>query len=272
MKKILCLVLAAIMAVMAFTACGDKGGKNENTSAEAAGNTTAEVQQLDPSAKDEGVMTYAQFIEAASGTDIIVEGFIQAKQAYSETYGNTSLYLADGDGAYFAYRVACTAEEYAKFEIGAKVKVTGQKAVWSGEIEIGEGCKAEVVGTDKWTAGKLDVTSIISNTEELAKNMNKAVTVKGLEIAASTVDGDATEHAFLYKHNGTGSQGDDLYFKVKSGETVYTFVVESDLCGAETEAYKAVEALKVGDKIDIEGFLYWYNAPQIQVTGVAAAK
>ncbi len=251
MKKYFCLILAAAMMLFAFAGCGEK--------------------KVDPNAKDEGVLTYAQFIAAESGADIVIEGFIQAKQVYSENYSNTSMYLADGDGAYFAYRVACTADEYARFEIGSKVKVTGQKGEWAGEIEVAEGCKAEVVGTDKWTADALDISSIIANTDELAKNMNKAVTAKGLEVVASTVEGDATEHAFLYKSNGTGAQGDDLYFNVKAGDQTYTFVVESDLCGSDTDAYKAIEAVKIGDKIDIGGFLYWYNAPQIQVTSVSAA-
>ena len=41
--------------------------------------------------------------------------------------------------------------------------------------------------------------------------------------------------------------------------------------GADSDVYKAVEALKVGDKIDIEGFLYWYDNAQTHVTAVKAA-
>ena len=35
--------------------------------------------------------------------------------------------------------------------------------------------------------------------------------------------------------------------------------------------YAAVETLKVGDKIDVEGFLYWYSGAQPHVTKVTPA-
>ena len=47
---------------------------------------------------------------------------------------------------------------------------------------------------------------------------------------------------------------------------VYTFVVESYLRGADTEVYQAVEAFNVGDTVDITGFMYWYEGPQVHVT------
>ena len=38
--------------------------------------------------------------------------------------------------------------------------------------------------------------------------------------------------------------------------------MESYLCGADTDVYKAVKNLKVGDTVDLEGFLYWYEGVQ----------
>ena len=40
------------------------------------------------------------------------------------------------------------------------------------------------------------------------------------------------------------------------------------VCADGTEVYDAVEALKVGDVIDLEGFLYWYNGAQPHITSV----
>ena len=74
--------------------------------------------------------------------------------------------------------------------------------------------------------------------------------------------------AFLYKWDGSGTQGDDLYFKVSVGGQTYTFTVESYLCDKNTDVYKAVEALKVGDVIDMEGFLYWYEGVNPHITAV----
>jgi hypothetical protein len=47
--------------------------------------------------------------------------------------------------------------------------------------------------------------------------------------------------------------------------------VEYYLCNEETEVYKAVENLKVGDTVDLEGFLYWYEGPNPHITSVTAA-
>ena len=48
--------------------------------------------------------------------------------------------------------------------------------------------------------------------------------------------------------------------------------MESYLCDKDTDVYKAVEALKVGDVIDMQGFLYWYEGPNPHITEVKAAK
>ena len=55
------------------------------------------------------------------------------------------------------------------------------------------------------------------------------------------------------------------------GETL-TFTVKSDLCGADTEVYKAAEALSIGDVIDLEGFLYWDNGVNLHVTQITHLK
>ena len=54
-----------------------------------------------------------------------------------------------------------------------------------------------------------------------------------------------------------------------NGET-YSFTVESSLCGPDTDVYKAVKDLKIGDVVDLEGFLYWYNDPNPHITAVVA--
>ena len=46
-------------------------------------------------AKGEGVMSYQEFADAQVDDEVVIEGYLQAKQAYSEEYGNTSLYLQD---------------------------------------------------------------------------------------------------------------------------------------------------------------------------------
>ena len=273
MKKLTALILVLAMAVCCFAGC--TGGKPEtttaadNTTATPAGDSTTEgAAQVDINAKDEGVLTYAAFVALETGKEAVIEGFLQAKYDYSEGYKNPRLYLVDGDGAYYVYRYGCEADDYAKLEIGAKLKVTGSRAEYHGEIEVSDVTALEVVGTDKYVADVLDITSSLAS-EDLIKNQNRFVCVKGAEIVASTVEGK--DYASLYKYNGSGTQGDDVYFKIKVGEGTYTYLVESDFCNKDTDVYKAAEALKIGDKIDIEGYLYWYDGAQIQVTSIKAA-
>ena len=56
------------------------------------------------------------------------------------------------------------------------------------------------------------------------------------------------------------------------GDKTYNFCVESYLTGDGTDVYEAVESWKVGDVVDLEGFLYWYNAAQPHITSVKAAQ
>ncbi|MBO4931996.1 MAG: hypothetical protein J6I42_07410, partial [Clostridia bacterium] len=60
----------------------------------------------------------------------------------------------------------------------------------------------------------------------------------------------------------------DLYFNASINGATYTFVVEYYLCNETTDVYKAVQGLNVGDTIDLEGFLYWYEGAQPHVTSV----
>ena len=85
-----------------------------------------------------------------------------------------------------------------------------------------------------------------------------------------TVEESEGGAAFLYNWDGSGSadSNSDLYFNVSLNGQTYTFTVESYLCDNTTDVYKTVEGLKVGDVIDMEGFLYWYNGVNPHITNV----
>ena len=82
--------------------------------------------------------------------------------------------------------------------------------------------------------------------------------------------GEEGTAAFLYNWDGSGTEGDDLYFNVSLNGQKYTFTVESYLCGPDTDVYKAIQDLHIGDVIDMEGFLYWYEGPNPHITAVLA--
>ena len=128
--------------------------------------------------------------------------------------------------------------------------------------------KFEILDADPSYFGADDVTELVG-TDELATRMNDLVAIKGLTVAASK-DANGNDVAYLYKWDGSGSQGDDLYFNVTLGEKTYTFTVNVYMLGTgvDSEVYKTIEGLQIGQVIDIEGFLYWYNGAQPHVTSV----
>jgi hypothetical protein len=236
MKKLTALFLSLVLALSAVACGGEK----------------ADV-------KSEGVMTHAEYMAAALESEVVIEAYVQAKQSW---WDNTAtVYLQDKDGAYFVYGMACTEEEYAKIPTGTKIKVTGYKAEWSGEVEIIDATFEIMEGN--YVAKAADVTSLLG-TEELAKHQNEFVAFKGLTVEAANDNGDA----FLYNWDGSGQDGNDLYFNVSYNGQTYSFTVESYLCDNTTDVYAAVKNLKVGDVIDCEGFLYWYEGANPHITNV----
>lgn len=229
MKKIISLILAAALA-FSVCACG--------------------------AASD--AMSYSDYKAADLDAAVTIETNFQAAQAWWEKngVGVASIYAEDKDGAYFLYECKCSKEDYDKLVPGTRIRVTGYKAEWSGEVEVSDGT-LEIVKGSKYVAKAEDVTSLLGK-DELIDKQNRFISMKGLKV----------EKAALYKWDGSGSAGDDLYFDVSLNGNTYTFTVESYLCGKDTDVYKAVEGLKVGDVIDLEGFLYWYNGAQPHVTKV----
>ena len=92
-----------------------------------------------------------------------------------------------------------------------------------------------------------------------------------MTVAPST-DADGNEVAFLYKWNGSGQDGDDLYFNVELNGNTYSFTVESYLRDKDSDVYKAVKNLKVGAKIDMTGYLYWYDTVNPHIISVSNVK
>lgn len=256
MKKFLTLLLALVMA-LSIVGCGK-----------------TEDQTDDKDTPDEGgdaavtVMTHAEFDAAAVDSPVTVETYIQARQGWWEKdgVGVATFYTQADDGAYFLYNMPCSKADYDSMLVeGAKLRVYGYKTEWQGEVEIID-ATWEVLDGDTKTYEALDVTSLLG-TDELIAHQNEKVSFKGMTVAASNDAGAP----FLYNWDGSGSEGDDLYFNVTLNDTTYTFVVESYLCGPGTDVYEAVKGLNVGDVVDMEGFLYWYNGANPHITSVVKA-
>ena len=262
MKRIALLLLIAILALSCF-ACGTT--TNEET-------TTAPEQQEEPTQTptdeptqtpteeptDEpvipgvDVMTKAEYDAAELDAPVVIEAYVQAHQSWWDN--KITVYLQNEEGAYFAYEMACTEEDAAKLTKGTKIRVTGYKGEWAGEIEIMDATFEILEGN--WVAEALDVTDLLG-TDELIAHQNEFVKFTGLTIAAIS-----------YKN---GEPGDDIYVDVTYNGETYSFCVERYLTGPGTDVYEAFATLQVGDVVDMEGFLYWYESVNTHITSVKKA-
>lgn len=241
----------------AESSSADETTAADETTGEAAEGSTA------------GVMSYEEYMAAEVDTEVTVEAYVQAKQSWWED--KATVYAQSPDGAYFFYNMVCSEEDYEKLVPGTKIQVTGYKAEWSGEVEIMDGTFEFVEGGDTYVAEPMDVTELLG-TEELINHQNKLVEFKGMTVEAAGQDENGNDVAYLYNWDGSGTEGDDLYFNVSYNGQTYTFVVESYLCDSTSEVYAAVKNLQIGQTIDMEGFLYWYEGVNPNITSLTVVK
>lgn len=274
MKKGLVMALSLTL-VLSFAACGNNGTTDSSASSEEVSSVASEskddasVESTEEVSSEtentdvagETVMSYADYVAAELESPVVIEAYVQAHQSWWDN--KITVYAADEDGAYFIYNMTCSEEDSAKLVPGTKIKVTGYKTEWSGEVEIAEGATFEIED-GSYIAEATDVTDLLG-TDDLINYQNQFVSFKGM-----TVEESEGGVAFLYNWDGSGSadSNSDLYFNVSLNGQTYTFTVESYLCDNTTDVYKTVEGLKVGDVIDMEGFLYWYNGVNPHITNV----
>ncbi len=247
MKKFIALFMALTLSC-AFVGCGKNDPANGEESKKAEETVAADV-------KAEGVMTYDEYMAAELNAEVTIEAYVQATQSWWDN--KITVYAQDNDGAYFLYELACSEEDSQKLTPGTKIKVTGFKGAWEGEIEIMDATFEFVNDGKTFVADAFDVTSLLG-TDELINHQNEFVSFKGMTL-------DAVE----YKN---GEPGDDVYLTVSKDGATYSFCIERYLTGPETEVYKAVADIAPGTVVDMEGFLYWYQGPNPHITSIKVAE
>ena len=229
MKKLTAILLLLVMVVATLTACAD------------------------PSKKSEGAMTYAEYDAADLDDAVVVEAYVQDTQSWWNN--KITVYLADPDGAYFAYELACSEEDAAKLVPGTKIKITGFKTAYAGEVEIAAGATFEFGDSVTYIAPAKDLTDKFADNDALIKYQNQLASFK-----------DVTISNIEYKN---GEPGDDIYVTVTKGDATMSFCVEVYLTGTDSDVYTTVGELKAGDVVDIEGFLYWYDGANPHITKIS---
>ena len=202
----------------------------------------------DVAAKSEGVMTYEEYAAAAVDDEVVIEAYVQDTQSWWDN--KITVYAADADGAYFLYEMPCSEEDAAKLVPGTKIKVTGYKSEWSGEVEITDSEFEFVEDGTCYVAPAVEVTG----EDDLSAFMNQKVRMA-----------DMTVSKVAFKND---EPGDDIYVTLTLNDVTYEFCLEYYLNGSDEEFYNLVSGLEEGTVVDVEGYMYWYNAPNMHITAV----
>ena len=247
MKKLIAILLVLVM-VFAVAGCTKPV---ENPDASSTNTTAGTESKNDATEPKSDVMTHEEYMAAAKDAKVVVETYVQATQSWWDN--KITAYCQSKDGAYFAYELACTQDDAAKLVPGTKIKITGTKGEWSGEIEIMDGKFEFVEGGDTYIAEAFDATALLG-TDDLIKHQNEKVVFKGMTV--EKID---------YKN---GEPGDDIYVTLGLDGKSYNFCVEMYLTSPETDLYKSFATLEIGKTVDVEGFLYWYESANPHITAI----
>ena len=276
MKKKLAMALALTCAI-AMTACGGSSAPAETAAPEPTVESTVEeaapvvdesvVEAADPS-RDLYIMEYDEYLTAEVDDPVCLDVYVQAKQAWWDNKATIYAQCSEEGGGVFIYEMPISEEDYEALVPGTKIRVNGFKKIWpevDGEVEIVD-AEYSVLDEEPQVFEAIDATEFLG-TDTLVDYQNCYVSFKDMTVEA-TKDAEGNEAAYIYNWDGSGTDGDDLYFNVSKDGTTYTFTVESYLTGAGTDVYEAVKALEVGQTVDLEGFLYWYEGANPHITSV----
>ena len=231
MKKITAIALVLVM-MLSIAACAP---------------TTENPADSTPETPASTAMTHAEFLAAANNDPVEVEAYVQATQSWWDN--KIVVYAMDKSfGGYIAYNLTCTEDDAAKLTPGTKINIKGYKTFYKGMPEIAEGATFTVVeGADTFVAPAEIMTNLLGK-KELLDKVGALGAFQGLTVKSITYKNDAP--------------GDDIYVSFTLGDATYDFCVERYLTDPETDVYKAFVngEVKVGDVVDVQGFVYWYDA------------
>lgn len=260
MKKFLAISLTAAM-VLSMVACAKE---TEETTTEATEETTTveeteateaeETEAEETEAAELEVMSYDEYAAAELNSEVMIQAYVMATQSWWDN--KITAYLADNDGAYFCYEMACSEEDAALLVPGAEIIVTGFKSEWSGEVEIID-ATFEYVGQTDVVFVATDVTDLLG-TDELVDYQNQFVSFTEMEVVSVAFKND--------------EPGDDIYVTLSKDGEEYSFCLEFYLNGSDAEFYDLVSGLEAGQVVNVEGYLYWYEGANTHITSVTVVE
>ena len=234
MKKIIAFLLVLVM-MLSIAACAPTTTETPTTTEQTPPASTA--------------MTHAEFLAAAEDEAVEIECYVQAVQGWWDN--KIVIYAQDKVGGYFAYNVACTEEESKLLVPGTKINIKGYKTFYKGMPEIAaDGAVLTILEGEEPFVAYAEVMNDLLGKQELVNKAGAYGAFQGLTVKSITFKND--------------EPGDDIYVDFTLGDATYSFCVERYLTGPETDVYKAfVDGdVKVGDVVNVYGFVYWYDADE----------
>lgn len=207
------------------------------------------------------ISDWAYWAANVTGVTMNIRGVIVAKDVYSNSYKNTSVYLQDLDGThgYYAYGLACTQAQYtSELVVGNVIEVTGTTKMYNNFREFDKGCTyslvknaQDVVETREVTP--VDITADVVAGNDLNQYQGNLVILKGFKVKQMNV---AT--AF----NETTQTGSMNVVIEKDGKEIITRMSTSNIFTYEA-LVATRDSLGIGYTVDVVGPMAWYNAPQV---------
>lgn len=234
MKKKFFAILTAVLMTATLAACGKSEGAGKGADVSLNG------------------ISYEEFVAAEVEASVVVDCYVMDTQSWWDN--KISVYACDSKGnGYFVYNMACEEADAAKLTEGTLIEVTGYKAEWGGEVEIGDATFTFVEGADSFVPEVVDVTEYVGS-DDLINFMNQKVMFK-----------DMTVKAVSYKN---GEPGDDIYVTLTKNDVDVEFCLEYYLNGSDEAFYNLVGGLEEGQNVDVTCYLYWYEGADGHVIDV----
>ena len=226
------------------------------------------------------VLKGTNLVETGSGfvlanPSIKANGNEQASDAYANTYFKDLTFVGEGENkttvngggiGIFNYDGYDVSFKDVNLTIGTTAAGTnaipihianGNLTIDGGNIKVTQSNRAGITtqgsGDITINSGSLSVTgSVGQGPTNGVLNCAGKITINGGSVKATP-----EKAVGIYAKNG---------IEINGG--TYTFVVRRYLTAPGSEVYEAVKNLQVGQTVDIEGFLYWYEGPQPHISSI----
>lgn len=210
---------------------------------------------------------YSFYDNASKGESYNLSGWVLALEAYNTQYSSASIYLLDEslEGAYYCYSVKMSVDFYNGLKIGSPVTVSATSTVYSGLIETKQSGsiianKDLAAKTEAEMLAAKDISDIFitADTKKITYAQSsyvKLTHMKVTKISGVKLDSTSITHSFITLE--------------RNGETV-SVALNKNLMALDSQTAKDLDAevkkLKVGDYVDVEGLVGWYNGIQLLAT------